>query len=148
MYEFRAARGWSQAEMAERLGVSRQTVIGIESGKTEPALPLAFRIAWVFEKPLEEIFVAELEDKMAVLNATWQYEDRIATAFDEMGDDRVRARLSALPPAGGSEPVGSLGVPPDLGRDVGVHAQGEGGRRVDLLRKLGRVSLLQAPGPG
>ena len=52
----RAERGWSQAELAERLGVSRQTVHAIEVGKYDPSLPLAFRIARLFARPIEEIF--------------------------------------------------------------------------------------------
>ena len=82
--DWRAETGWSQATLAEKLGVSRQTVISIESGRSDPSLALALRIGWIFKKPLEEIFLAELEDKMTALNATWQYEDRIATALDEM----------------------------------------------------------------
>lgn len=61
--------GWSPAELAETLGVCRQTVIGIESGRTEPTLPLNFRISWIFNKPAEETFFADLEDKMNALNA-------------------------------------------------------------------------------
>jgi len=53
----RAERGWSQAALAERLDVSRQTVNAIETAKYDPSLPLAFRIARVFEKPIEEIFI-------------------------------------------------------------------------------------------
>ncbi|MBX3145134.1 MAG: helix-turn-helix transcriptional regulator [Gemmatimonadales bacterium] len=52
----RAERGWSQAELAERLGVSRQTVNAIETGKYDPSLPLAFGIARVFGQPIEKIF--------------------------------------------------------------------------------------------
>ena len=52
----RTGREWSQAELAERLGVSRQTVIAIESGKYDPSLPLAFRLAQVFERPIEALF--------------------------------------------------------------------------------------------
>ena len=52
----RADRGWSQAALAERLGVSRQTVISIERGRFDPSLPLAFRIAAVFGVPIEQIF--------------------------------------------------------------------------------------------
>lgn len=52
----RAERAWSQADLAERLGVSRQTVNAIETGKYDPSLPLAFRIARVFEQPIEQIF--------------------------------------------------------------------------------------------
>ena len=52
----RAERDWSQAELAERLGVSRQTVNAIETGKYDPSLPLAFKLARVFERPIEDIF--------------------------------------------------------------------------------------------
>lgn len=53
----RAEREWSQAELATRLGVSRQTVNAIETGKYDPSLPLAFSIARVFGRTIEEIFV-------------------------------------------------------------------------------------------
>ena len=52
----RAVNGWSQAELAGRLDVSRQAVNAIETGKHDPSLPLAFRIARLFDKPIEEIF--------------------------------------------------------------------------------------------
>lgn len=52
----RAERGWSQAELAERLGVSRQTVNAIETGKYDPSLPLAFALARTFERPIEALF--------------------------------------------------------------------------------------------
>lgn len=52
----RAERGWTQADLAERLEVSRQTVISIEKGKYDPSLPLAFKIAELFELAIEEIF--------------------------------------------------------------------------------------------
>jgi len=52
----RAERGWSQGELAARLGVSRQTVNAIETGKYDPSLPLAFRIAQVFAERIEDIF--------------------------------------------------------------------------------------------
>ena len=55
----RAERGWSQAELAERLEVSRQSVNAIETGKYDPSLPLAFRIAKLFGKRIEEVFVEE-----------------------------------------------------------------------------------------
>ncbi len=54
--ELRAARGWSQAALAERLDVSRQTVNAIETGRYDPSLPLAFAIARVFESSIESIF--------------------------------------------------------------------------------------------
>lgn len=56
----RAERGWSQAELSERLGVSRQTVNAIETGRYDPSLPLAFQIAQLFGKPIEAIFEPEL----------------------------------------------------------------------------------------
>lgn len=52
----RAERGWSQQDLAERLGVSRQSVNAIETGRYDPSLPLAFRIADLFELVIEEIF--------------------------------------------------------------------------------------------
>jgi putative transcriptional regulator len=52
----RAEVRWSQAELAERLGVSRQTVNAVETEKYDPSLPLAFKIAQLFGKPIEEIF--------------------------------------------------------------------------------------------
>ncbi len=55
--EFREAQGWSQGELAERLAVSRQTVNAIETGKYDPSLPLAFRIARLFGRPIEGIFL-------------------------------------------------------------------------------------------
>lgn len=55
----RAERNWSQADLAERLGVSRQSVNAIETGKYDPSLPLAFRIAALFALPIEAIFQAD-----------------------------------------------------------------------------------------
>ncbi len=52
----RAERDWSQADLAARLDVSRQSVNAIETGKYDPSLPLAFRIARLFEMPIEAIF--------------------------------------------------------------------------------------------
>jgi putative transcriptional regulator len=52
----RAEQRWSQAELAERVGVSRQTVNAIETEKYDPSLPLAFAIARAFGRPIEEIF--------------------------------------------------------------------------------------------
>ena len=52
----RAERDWSQADLAERLDVSRQSVNAIETGKYDPSLPLAFRIARLFGQPIESIF--------------------------------------------------------------------------------------------
>lgn len=55
----RAERKWSQADLAEHLGVSRQTVNAIETGKYDPSLPLAFEIARLFSQRIEEIFFPE-----------------------------------------------------------------------------------------
>ena len=52
----RAEREWSQAELAVQLDVSRQAVNAIETGKHDPSLPLAFRIARLFDMPIEDIF--------------------------------------------------------------------------------------------
>lgn len=55
--ELRAARRWSQADLADQLDVSRQTVNSIENGRYDPSLPLAFRISAVFDLPIEDIFL-------------------------------------------------------------------------------------------
>ena len=55
----RTERAWSQAELAKRLGVSRQTVNAIERGKYDPSLPLAFKLARVFGETIEELFEPE-----------------------------------------------------------------------------------------
>jgi putative transcriptional regulator len=52
----RAERDWSQADLAERLGVSRQTVNAVETEKYDPSLPLAFRVARLFGMPIEQVF--------------------------------------------------------------------------------------------
>ena len=54
----RAERDWSQSDLAERLAVSRQSVNAIETGKYDPSLPLAFRIAELFALPIEAIFAS------------------------------------------------------------------------------------------
>jgi putative transcriptional regulator len=54
----RAERDWSQADLAARLDISRQSVNAIETGKYDPSLPLAFKIAKLFEMPIEAIFEA------------------------------------------------------------------------------------------
>ena len=55
----RAARDWTQADLAHALEVSRQTVNAIETGKYDPSLPLAFKLARLFEIPIEDIFQDE-----------------------------------------------------------------------------------------
>lgn len=54
--ELRTGRGWSQAELGERLAVSRQAINAIENGKHDPSLSLAFKIARLFEEPVEAVF--------------------------------------------------------------------------------------------
>jgi putative transcriptional regulator len=58
----RAERNWSQTQLAEHLGVSRQTIHAIETGKYDPSLPLAFKLARLFEMLIEEIFEPEEAD--------------------------------------------------------------------------------------
>lgn len=59
--ELRAEHGWSQATLAEKLGVSRQTVNAIEVGKFDPSLPLAFNVARLFNQNIEDLFDPEKE---------------------------------------------------------------------------------------
>ena len=59
--ELRAAKDWSQAELADRLGVSRQTVNAIETEKYDPSLPLAFKVARLFKKSVEDIFLDQTD---------------------------------------------------------------------------------------
>lgn len=58
----REGRGWTQGALADQLGVSRQTVNALETGRYDPALPLAFRIARLFAQPIESIFLPEDTD--------------------------------------------------------------------------------------
>lgn len=60
--ELRGEHGWSQQALADRLDVSRQTVNALETGKYDPSLPLAFKIARLFGRPIETIFDDEVED--------------------------------------------------------------------------------------
>ncbi len=57
--EFRTARQWSQQYLADELGVSRQTVISIERGRFDPSLPLAFRLAALFDSTIEDLFIPD-----------------------------------------------------------------------------------------
>ena len=59
--ELRAVKDWSQADLADQLGVSRQTVNAIETEKYDPSLPLAFKVARLFKKSIEEIFELEAD---------------------------------------------------------------------------------------
>ena len=78
----RAERGWSQAELADRLDVSRQSVNAIEVGKYDPSLPLAFKIARLFGQPIEAIFRANELVRRSVLG--------------EIRPSRVSNRMSAM----------------------------------------------------
>ena len=62
VHVLRAERRWTQAELAERLNVSRQTINALETEKYDPSLPLAFSIARLFGKPMEEIFLFEADE--------------------------------------------------------------------------------------
>jgi putative transcriptional regulator len=64
--QLREARGWTQAALADRLDVSRQTVNALETGRYDPSLPLAFRLARLFDQPIEAIFEPEEETTRAV----------------------------------------------------------------------------------
>ncbi|SEB47773.1 putative transcriptional regulator [Paramicrobacterium humi] len=55
----REKRGWTQAVLAERLSVSRQSIVALETGKYDPSLPLAFRISRLFEQPIEGLFTPD-----------------------------------------------------------------------------------------
>jgi len=59
----RAERDWSQAQLAEALGVSRQTINAIETGKYDPSLPLAFKMARLFDCSIEDIFIPDENEK-------------------------------------------------------------------------------------
>jgi putative transcriptional regulator len=75
--ELRRGRGWTQGELADHLDVSRQTVNALETGRYDPSLPLAFRIARLFQRPLEVIFFPDEvlvepapQDRRTALDAT------------------------------------------------------------------------------
>ena len=55
----RAEKGWSQAELAEKVGISRNSINAVENDKFDPSLPLAFRIAELFELKIEDVFLRE-----------------------------------------------------------------------------------------
>ena len=57
--ELRATKGWSQSDLAEKLGVSRQTINAIETEKYDPSLPLAFKVAKLFKLTIEDIFTCD-----------------------------------------------------------------------------------------
>ncbi|MDG5748998.1 helix-turn-helix transcriptional regulator [Qipengyuania sp. XHP0207] len=59
--DYREAKGWSQGELARRLGVSRQTINAVETDKYDPSLPLALRMSKIFGVPVPELFIDEWE---------------------------------------------------------------------------------------
>jgi putative transcriptional regulator len=63
--ELRAVHRWSQADLADQLGVSRQTVNAIETERFDPSLPLAFRIARLFDLPIETVFLPDHDSEVA-----------------------------------------------------------------------------------
>jgi putative transcriptional regulator len=65
MRVLRAERDWTQAQLADAIGVSRQAIIAVENSKYEPALPLAFRIARAFGKSVEEVFLWDDDSRQA-----------------------------------------------------------------------------------
>jgi putative transcriptional regulator len=68
--ELRAVNGWSQAHLADLLGVSRQTVNALEKGRYDPSLPLAFRLSHVFSAPIEDLFTPSADDLGTVATTT------------------------------------------------------------------------------
>lgn len=64
--QLRAVEGWSQAELADRLGVSRQTINALEKGRYDPSLPLAFKLARVFGTRIEDLFQPSEEEMASV----------------------------------------------------------------------------------
>jgi putative transcriptional regulator len=67
----RAERDWSQADLAARLDVSRQTVNAIETGKFDPSLPLAFKVAALFKQPIEDIFSEDTRSQGSTPDASY-----------------------------------------------------------------------------
>ena len=82
--ELRTSQGWSQAQLAELLSITRQTVIAIEQSRTDPSLSTAMRVGWIFRKPVESIFLADIDEQMVALKETWEHKKKTATALNEM----------------------------------------------------------------
>lgn len=68
--QLRAGNRWSQADIADKLDVSRQTINAIETGRYDPSLPLAFKIARLFGKQIEEVFDSDDDEKKATIKPT------------------------------------------------------------------------------
>lgn len=60
--ELRQERGWTQDDLGHRVGVSRQTINAIENGRYDPSLPLAFKLAHIFDTAIEELFFPDIEE--------------------------------------------------------------------------------------
>ena len=82
--DLRLDKGWSQAHLAELLGVTRQTVNALEASKSDPGLNLAMKLSWLFQQPVESIFLPDLDEQMSFLNEPWERTERRATAFNEI----------------------------------------------------------------
>lgn len=88
----RNSRGWTQADLAVELDVSRQTINALETGKYDPSLPLAFRISYLFEQPIERIFIDpdrpprfnEAPPEPAAADPRFEYQSCPANAFNEL----------------------------------------------------------------
>ncbi|GAA5502012.1 hypothetical protein Dxin01_01751 [Deinococcus xinjiangensis] len=84
----RSQRGWTQADLAAALDVSRQTVNALETGKYDPSLPLAFRISYLFGQPIESIFIdpahPQGKSTMTANQGHFEYTTRNANAFSEL----------------------------------------------------------------
>lgn len=68
LHVLRAEHRWSQAELARRAHVSRQTIVSLENGRFEPSLKLALRLSAVFDRSVEEIFTADPEDLALIVD--------------------------------------------------------------------------------
>jgi putative transcriptional regulator len=83
----REARGWSQGELARRLGVSRQTINAVETDKYDPSLPLALRLAKLCDVAVTELFIDRWEPENVALIAIWR---NVSELFGVSGSRRVR----------------------------------------------------------
>jgi putative transcriptional regulator len=81
--ELRTAKEWSQSDLADKLGVSRQTVNAIETERYDPSLPLAFKVARLFKLPIEEIHIS-LKARLGRMNRR-RFDSRIVGAVGRKG---------------------------------------------------------------
>ena len=92
--ELRTLQGWSQAQLAELLSITRQTVIAIEQSKTDPSLSTAMRVSWLFRKPVESIFLADIDEQLIALKETWDYKTKTAQAQRDAAKKEAEAEAS------------------------------------------------------